>query len=66
MTKQYVVVIENNDDCPTPWRVKKVVDALYDSTVEAFAEFEAKRWNGKVISVAPSVPDLTNTELTEG
>ena len=65
MKKQYVV-IENKDNCPMPGRVKEVADALYSSTVGAFAEFEAKRWNGKVVSVAPSVPDLTNTESTEG
>ena len=57
MLKQYVVVIENNIDCPMAWRVKEVVDALYDSTAEMFAEFAAKRWNGKVVSV---------TESTEG
>ena len=57
MLKQYVVVIENKEDCPMPWRVKEVVDALYDSTAEMFAEFAAKRWNGKVVSV---------TESTEG
>ena len=56
MRKQYVVVIENNEDCPMAWRVKEVVEALYDSTAEVFAEFAAKRWNGKVVSV---------TELTE-
>ena len=66
MKKQYVVVIENKDDCSMPGRVKEVADALYGSTIGAFAEFEAKRWNGKVVSVAPSVPDLTNNELTEG
>ncbi len=66
MKKQYVVVIENKDDCPIPGRVEEVADALYGSTVGAFAEFEAKRWNGKVISVAPSVPDLTNNESSEG
>ena len=54
MTKQYVVTIENNVDCPMPWRVKEVVDALYDSTAEVFAEFAAKRWNGRVISVTES------------
>ena len=57
MLKQYVVVIENKEDCPMPWRVKEVVDALYDSTAEMFAEFAAKRWNGRVVSV---------TESTEG
>lgn len=57
MVKQYVVTIENNDDCPVAWRVKEVVDALYDSTAQVFAELAAKRWNGKVISV---------TESTEG
>jgi len=56
MAKQYVVVIENNEDCPMAWRVKEVVDALHASTAEVFAEFAAVRWNGKVISV---------TELTE-
>lgn len=66
MKKQYVVVIENKDNCPMPGRVKEVADALHGSTIGAFAEFEAKRWNGKVVSVAPSVPDLTNNELTEG
>lgn len=64
MKKQYVV-IENKEDCPMPGRVKEVADALYGSTIGAFAEFEAKRWNGKVVSVAPSVPDLTNNELTQ-
>ena len=57
MRKQYVVVIENKDDCPMAWRVKEVIEALYDSTAEAFAEFAAKRWNGKVVSV---------TELIKG
>ena len=57
MRKQYVVVIENNQDCPMAWRVKEVVEALYDSTAEVFAESAAKRWNGKVVSV---------TKLTEG
>lgn len=66
MKKQSAVVIENKDDCPMSGRVKEVADALYGSTIGAFAEFEAKRWNSKVVSVAPSVPDLTNNELTEG
>lgn len=57
MRKQYVVVIENKDDCPMAWRVKEVVEALYDSTAGDFAEFAAKRWNGKVVSV---------TKLIEG
>ena len=57
MRKQYVVVIENKDDCPMAWRVKEVIEALYDSTAEVFAEFAAKRWNGKVVSV---------TELIKG
>lgn len=66
MKKQHAVVIENKDDCPMPGRVKEVANALYGSTIGAFAEFEAKRWNSKVVSVAPSVPDLTNNELNEG
>lgn len=51
MYKQYIVVIENKADCPMPWQVSEVIEALYPSTAEVFAEFAANRWNGKVISV---------------
>ncbi len=51
MSKHYVVVIESHADCPMAWQVKEVVEAIHDSTAEVFAEFAAKRWNGKVISV---------------
>ena len=51
MYKQYIVVIENKNECPMAWRVIETVEALYPSTAEVFAEFAANRWNGKVISV---------------
>ena len=53
--KQYIAVIENKADCPINWQVKEVVEALYDSTAEVFAQFAADRWNGNIVSVTELV-----------